>query len=251
MLSALLLTTVLALAPPKGETKGVQLPPGLKESTFETTIQRPVKLRYLVYLPTGYEKSKASWPLILYLHGAAGRGDDYKKMLWYPILKMISEGKDDLPFIVIAPQCPAAQNWTDTEALVALLEETCKRYRVDRERVYLMGYSLGGCGAWYLAYKNPEWFAAIAPMSGTGDTAWVPQLKAIPAWVFHGAKDKKVPPQDSEVMVAALKKAGAEVKFSLDPNRDHRPPTEAEHLELFKWFLEHRKTPAPEAGGKK
>jgi len=95
---------------------------------------------------------------------------------------------------VVSPQCPNGEFWTDTEALIALLDQIEKDYAVDLSRVYLTGHSMGGFGTWYLAYQHPERFAAIAPMSAPFSvTAWAERLKEMPIWAFHGSDDSLVP----------------------------------------------------------
>jgi len=213
----------------------------IQEGLFDKTIQRRVTMRFLLYLPNGYGRENVRWPIILYLHGAMGRGSDFEKMSWYPLPRLLREPGHDLPFVVLMPQCPLDDNWGDPEALLALLDEVSASHAVDQDRVYLAGYSMGGTGALRLAFAHPERFAAVASMSGFADPYWAPRLKAVPIWVFHGAKDNRVPPSESEQMVAALKAEGADVTLSLDPERGHSPPSDEEHLRLFDWFLSHRR----------
>ena len=166
-----------------------------------------------------------------------GRGDDIEKVMWYPIPNMLTEN-DTFPFVVVTPQCPSGEMWTDTEALVALLDEVIAEYFVAPDRVYLIGYSMGAHGAWYLAYKHPERFAAVAPMSGMTNVWWASRIKDIPIWVFHGAQDTLVPVSETEEMVRALEKEGGSVRVRIDPERGHRPPSQEQHEELFRWLLE-------------
>lgn len=215
--------------------------PRKQELSFETVITRSVKMGYILYLPDGYGESSKKWPLLLYLHGGRGRGSDLTKLGWYPVPRMLDEGKHQVPFIVVVPQCPEGELWTDTEALVSLLDEVMGTHPVDPDRVYLAGYSMGGNGAWYLAYKHPERFAAISPMSGPANTWWVDRLRGLPIWVFHGEKDEVVPERESREMVEALRAEGGQVRLSLNPERGHSPPSDAEHLELFEWFLAQQK----------
>ncbi|UCG52840.1 MAG: alpha/beta fold hydrolase [Candidatus Latescibacterota bacterium] len=163
-------------------------------------------------------------------------------MMWYPVVRMCESGEQEIPFIVLAPQCPEGEMWTDTETLIALLDQVIADHRVDTEQIYLVGYSMGGNGAWYLAYKHPDRFAAIAPMSGMANVWWTHRLKDLPVWVFHGEKDDLVPARESQEMVDALIAKGGEVRFSLIEDRSHRPPTDEEHFELFEWFLTHRRS---------
>ncbi len=214
---------------------------GQQVYTFEKEIQRRVRMPYLLYLPAAYGSLDGSWPLILYLHGGMGRGDDIERVMWYPVPKMLIEN-DTFPFIVVTPQCPAGEMWTDTEALIALLDEIVSEYSVDPNRVYLMGYSMGGHGAWYLAYKHPDRFAAVAPMSGMTNVWWASRIKDMPVWAFHGAQDTLVPVSETKDMVRALEREGGNVRVRIDPERGHCPPSQKEHEEIFQWFLEQSRT---------
>jgi cysteine synthase len=91
------------------------------EGSFDKTIQRRVTMRYLLYLPRGYGRENVLWPMIMYLHGAIGRGSDFEKISWYPLPRLLREPRHDLPFMVLIPQCPLDDNWWDPEALVAEL----------------------------------------------------------------------------------------------------------------------------------
>lgn len=213
--------------------------PGLKPHKFEKELIRQVTANYLLYLPRDYSQ-KEKWPLILYLHGGRGRGDDLSLLNWYPLLKMLA-GNDSYPFMALIPQCPAGEMWTDTELLKSLLDDVVSKYKVDSDRIYLIGYSMGGTGAWYMAYKYPELFAAIAPMTGNTNPWWASRLKDTPIWAFHGQKDNLIPASETEEMAEAIRKEGGSIKISIDPERGHSPPSRAEHEELFEWLLRQRK----------
>ena len=66
-------------------------------------------------------------------------------------LPQVVEKDPSFPFIVVSPQRPQGEIWTDTDTLINFLDEVMNKYAVDRERVYLTGHSMGGRGAWYLA----------------------------------------------------------------------------------------------------
>jgi predicted peptidase len=220
--------------------KKLDIAAGQHAYTFEKKITRTVNAHYLLYLPKEYGVQDRKWPLIYYLHGGMGRGDDLERLKWYPLVKM-AEQNDSLPFIILTPQCPMGATWTDTELLIALLDEILSNYAVDPDRVYLTGYSMGGSGVWYLAYEYPDRFAAIAPMAGIGNKFWASRLKDMPIWVFHGAQDTTIAVLETIDMVRALKSKGGHIEVTIDPERGHRPPSVAEHEELFDWFLEHRR----------
>jgi predicted peptidase len=224
-------------ATPPAESQNV--PIGQSAQKFDKTISRTVRANYLLYSPKNVREDGKKWPLILYLHGGRGRGDDLEKVMWYPVPKML-EQTETFPFIVITPQCPSGEMWTDTDLLIALIDEVTANYPVDIDRVYLVGYSMGGHGAWYLAYKHPERFAAVAPMSGMSNLWWSTRLRDVPVWAFHGGADDTVPVRETEEMAKALEKAGGNIKVTIVPDRTHRPPTMEEHEQVFDWLLEHR-----------
>lgn len=213
------------------------------EKTLSKKISYDISVRHLIYLPKGYGDSPKKWPLLLYLHGGMGRGSDFKKLHWYPVPRMILEKKYEPPFIVLIPQCPEGKMWSDMVLIevMELLKVTIASYDVDIARVYAVGYSMGGNGVLALANFVPDMFAAIAPMSGMSNTWWASRIKDIPSWFFHGAKDDRVPVSESDEMVDALKKDGADVIYTRKDERKHSPPSEEEHLELFAWLLKHTK----------
>src|SRR5262249_25165213 len=159
----------------------------------------------------GYGKGDKAWPLLLFLHGAGESGSDLKRVKRHGPPKLIERGKD-FPFIVVSPQSPG-RGW-DPRTLNALLDDVAAKHKVDKDRSYVTGLSMGGFGTWALAAASPDRFAAIVPICGGGTPGDAKKIKDLPIWVFHGAKDSVVPPNRSEAMVKALKSAGAkEVKF--------------------------------------
>jgi predicted peptidase len=212
-----------------------------QEKAFEKEITIKVKMNYLLFLPEGYDKGGQTWPLILFLHGAGESGSDLNLVKKHGPPKIV-ETKKDFPFILVSPQAPRF-GW-DVDTLNALLDDVVANYKVDKERIYLTGLSMGGGGTWMLAAAHPERFAAIVPICGFQNTpADAKKLKDLPIWVFHGAKDTAVPLKRSEDMVKALKDEGAvEVKFTVYPEAGHDSWTETyDNPELYKWLLEHKR----------
>jgi predicted peptidase len=217
---------------------------GQQEKTFEKEILVKVKFDYLLFLPEDYYKTDKDYPLILFLHGAGESGSDVTRLKKVGIPKVV-ETRKDLPFIVVSPQNPG-RGW-NPEALNALLNRIILDYRVDGDRVYLTGMSMGGFGTWSLAATHPERFAAIAPICGGGNPKDASKLKDLPTWVFHGAKDPTIPLARSEEMVDALKAIGGDVKFTVYPDAVHDSWTQTyDNPELYAWFLANkRKTVKP------
>jgi hypothetical protein len=198
------------------------------------------EIRYLLYLPESYDKdSTVKWPLILFLHGGGERGDNLEKVKTNGLPKLISKGKK-FPFIIVSPQVSSGEFW-DPDLLVWMLKDIIKNYKVDEERIYLTGLSIGGLGTWETAQKYPEMFAAIAPVSAWGDPLLQWKIRHTPVWVFHGAKDPVVPVIASQVLTDSLKQYD-NVKLTIYPNAGHDCWTETYSNEnLYKWFLDHKR----------
>lgn len=217
---------------------------GQTPQTFKQKLTKTISLNYLLYLPQNYLSTEKEYPLILFLHGAGERGDDLNLVKIHGIPKIVEQQKE-FPFIAISPQCPIDRWWVDPwllEALNALVDKITAQYRVDENRVYLTGLSMGGFGTWALSMMYPEKFAAIAPICGGGMPWMAFRIKDIPVWAFHGAKDAVVPIQRTEEIVEALKKVGGNIKFTIYPDASHDSWTETyNNPELYRWFLEHQK----------
>ena len=211
------------------------------EQVFKKEIKKKVSMKYLIYLPENYAKNK-EWPLMLFLHGAGERGDDLNKVKVHGPPKLVSNGRK-FPFILVSPQCPRDNWWPKlTTELNHLIDEIVEKYAVDKNRIYLTGLSMGGYGTWALASEFPQKFAAIAPVCGGGEPYFAWRMRDIPTWIFHGAKDPVVPVARSEEMAAAMKKAGADIKFTVYPDAGHDAWTETyDNPKLYEWFLQFKR----------
>jgi predicted peptidase len=219
-----------------------------KPKQFKETIKTTLRADYLLFLPRGYDpKGSERWPLMLFLRGAGERGTNLAKVAFHGPPKLVKQ-RPDFPFIVVSPQCPDGETWSN-DVLLGLLDEVISQNKVDTNRIYVTGLSMGGYGTWSLATRAPERFAAVAPICGGGETIRVllasrqnsAALKSLGVWAFHGAKDSVVPLEESERMVNALKKTGAkDVKLTVYPEAQHDSWTEAyANEDLYKWLLGH------------
>ncbi len=195
--------------------------------------------RYLTFLPTGYETdAQAHFPLLLFLHGSGERGSNVEEVRVHGPHKYLTAHGN--PFIIIEPQCDAGQWWHACE-VIDLLDEVRAKYRVDDQRVYLTGLSMGGFGTWATLGEFPQRFAAAVPICGGGDPAEAPAMKNVPIWAFHGAKDPTVPLKSSQEMIDAVTKQGDPAKLTVFPEAQHDSWTEAYNTpELYTWLLQQR-----------
>ena len=211
-----------------------------KQKPARLDAQLKVQMDYLLYLPKDYEQ-RESWPLVLFLHGAGERGENLELVKVHGPPKLIAGGKD-FPFIVVSPQCPKRRRWEPIE-LTVLLDEIVKTHKVDEDRIYVTGLSMGGFGTWQLAAHTPDRFAAIAPICGGGEPRWTRRFSKLPTWVFHGAKDTVVPLKRSQEMVDALKKAGGKPKFTIYPEAGHDSWTETyDNPKFYEWLTAQQRS---------
>lgn len=210
-----------------------------QQKSYTTQITVKTKMNYLLYIPQ--EKSELM-PLLVFLHGGGESGDDIEKVKKHGSPKLIEAGKE-FPFYVLSPQNPYEKGFWDDRVIYNLMQKIIHENSIDTNRIYLVGLSRGGYGAWRLAMNNPDVFAAMAVICAASApenyTGWV---KNIPVWIFHGKKDETVPFSESVDMAMALEKEGADVKLTLYPEAGHDAWTQTfENEEFFDWLLKHRK----------
>ena len=173
---------------------------------------------YCVYVPREYRQDKA-WPMIVALHGSGERGENGLLQTDVGIGHAIRCHADRFPCLVLMPQCAVKTAWRTAwdkskDELSAEIAQTLKEFRVDSDRVYLTGLSMGGVGTWNYGAEHADEFAALMPICGGGDPNDAHKLSHIPIWAFHGADDTSVSPQESRQMVEAVKAAGGEAKYT-------------------------------------
>ena len=166
------------------------------------------------------------YPLVVFLHGAGERGVDNVVQLVHGMTDISTEAMQlRHPAYVIAPQCPADQQWVNTpwtadshtmpeqptaplRQVLELITALEQEFPIDNGRIYATGLSMGGFGAWDLVQRHPERFAGALIVCGGGDAALAPRLKSVPIWAFHGDKDSVVKVRRSRDMIAAIQAAG-------------------------------------------
>lgn len=203
------------------------------------TSAKKVKYNYLLHLPADYGKDPGKkWPVIFYLHGRHASGKHLESITRYGLPYYLEKGKK-IDFIVVSPQCPWNKNWASEDWFNPVYDEVAAKYQVDDSRVYLIGMSMGGFGTWALANRMPDRFAAISPMCGGADVKWAGQLSKVPTWVFHGTADRSIPISRSEVMVKALEKLKAEIRFTRLKGQGHDISRQFNDDNLYAWLLQH------------
>jgi predicted peptidase len=218
-------------------------PPGMR--AVRTAVQisaRTDTTNLLLYVPWHLPAGELM-PTLLYLHGGSQRGADLEKLKSYGPPRLLAEGRE-LPFVVIAPQLPEGEIWSDVEGLIALVDELSRRYPIDPDRLYVMGMSMGGRGAWYLAYRYPHRFAGIAPVAAFQPIHhWASsgRLGRVPVRAHHGDEDAVAPVADAVRMHTALQAAGGVSELFVLPGRDHFIADVMADPTLYDWLLRQRR----------
>jgi predicted peptidase len=229
--------------------------------------------RYQVYVPLEWTPNQ-KWPVVIYLHGSGPRGSDGMSQVNGAHAYAIRGDRSRFPAVFVLPQARVGTSWgapAMQDMVLAEVDAAIKEFNGDPDRVYLTGFSMGGAGVVRMAGRWPDRFAALVDVSGPvrPDMPGRPQdridedlvthpflalkdpyggaarvLHRLPIWVFHSAADSQVPVTESRQLVAALKAAGASVRYTEYPGADHNTTNInvwAEQ-ELVPWLLAQRRT---------
>jgi poly(3-hydroxybutyrate) depolymerase len=147
-----------------------------------------VSMTYGLSVPDG----DGPHPLVLALHPGGGRTPYYGAMFMEGI---VEPALRDWNPIIVAPDVPT-QTWASDvsdEAVMALVEDVSARYEIDRARVLVTGFSLGGHGTWFFATRHPDVFTGAIPMAGSPGTSSLDNLGTMPVHIVHSRDDDVVP----------------------------------------------------------
>lgn len=197
-------------------------------------------MNYRLYVPAYYDETK-DYPVLLFLHGAGESGDDNDIQLNTMMTAMFNQDNALLTeSIVIAPQSDG-YGWIPS-ALKGLLDSVCDTYSADLDRIYVMGYSMGGFGSFDMITSYTDTFAAAVPICSGASASDAYKLVDFPLYIVHGAKDNVVPVSASRTIVNALKQLGStSVIYEELPNYSHNTwGYTANKPEILEWLFEQR-----------
>ncbi len=216
-------------------------------------------LKYRLLKPADFDPDK-KYPLVVFLHGAGERGDDNSAQLVHCMSEFCTaERRQQYPCYVLAPQCPTEQKWADVDwtsdkpdfpeqisrslnLTMQVVEAMLADAAVAKNRVYIAGLSMGGYGTWDALARRPELFAAAIPICGGASVEQVRAFKHIPLWCFHGSADNVVNVERSRELIAALKAAGGEPRYTEYPEVGHNSWTQTfASEETFQWLFQQKR----------
>lgn len=237
---------------------------------FPFSVEGEARLAAL-YVPPGYDASR-TWPLIVYLHGGGGKGDNSADEIdaWIarqPIARAVRAHPERFPALVLMPRCPEGKIWTpiprdpvqsewrlrrhgrepapNAEAHVtAAIDTVIEAYAVDQARISIIGHSMGGEGSTRYASLHADRIAAVAPSAGSavivpGDAA---VLARMGVWIFQGETDPISTAALAKRMVAAIREAGGEVRYTEYEGVGHNTAGLAYgDPQVIEWLLKQRR----------
>ena len=210
------------------------------------------------------EQEGEKYPLVLFLHGAGERGSDNEKQLFHGSQMWLNPvNRENYPTFVLVPQCPESGYWAYTDrpssfepdkmpadvplsSTFVILKELLDTYlampQVDKQRIYIMGLSMGGMATYDLTIRYPELFAAAIPICGTVNASRLKAAKDVKFRIFHGDADNVVPVNGSRQAYKALKAAGADVEYIEFPGVTHGSWNPAfTQPDFMKWLFSQKK----------
>ena len=220
-------------------------------------------LPYRLLRPQEMKPGK-KYPLVLFLHGAGERGRDNERQLFHGGQMFLNPvNREQYPAFVLVPQCPETGYWAYTESpasfspaemplevpvsptfttLKELLDTYLAMPQVDKNRVYIIGLSMGAMGTYDMTIRFPEIFAAAIPICGTVNPERLKAAKPVKFRIFHGDHDNVVPIEGSRSAYKALKTAGADVEYIEFPGCDHGSWNQAfNRPDFMSWLFSQKK----------
>ena len=234
---------------------------GFKARIFTDSDGKTMPYRFL--MPPHYDRA-VKYPVILFFHGSGERGADNTAQLRNGVTLITTPvNRAKYPAIVIVPQCPAGQAWVDTawsapasvrtdqpsesmQLALKILDSVTTECNADRDRIYVMGLSLGGYATWDCITRYPEKFAAGVAVCGGGDENTVTaKVAQVPVWAFGSSDDPNVPPIRGLHMVEAMMKLGGHPRYYLYTDLGHVSWDKAfGEPDLLPWVFQQHRGPA-------
>ncbi len=213
---------------------------------------------YLLTLPEGWDPER-EYPLIVNLHGAGPTHPLFYVGLSFQTPEEAEEEPDEAeaepegeepelePHFVLAPWGRGNNGYGEQgeDDVWQALEEVRRDFRVDADRIYLTGHSMGGGGTWHIALRTPDVWAAACPVSG-GTWGLPPgrglgiNAQHLPFRIWHGEADGSVSVDNAYAMQAELRRYGNEPDMVIVPDQGHGYPPEAQ-VRNHRWLLQHRR----------
>jgi len=174
-------------------------------------------------------------PLLVGLHGRSRHMDRYR----YYFLDIAREAPADAPVAVLSPKIDWDAPWIETQRLLfSLIDDLAARYPIDRDRIAILGFSMGASSALHLARHNPRRFAAVWAASGNFPDDAIAHLRRLNLRVLLSWSGGAGQCERTRELARAIDAGRGEARAVVYPGGRHEP-----HLEMFRdpallaWFV--------------
>jgi len=198
---------------------------------------------YSIKLPKGYDKRK-KYPLLVFLHGS---GSTDKGLL--------NAARSPGNFIEIAPfardKYQAYVSEESQQDIMDAIKDVSRYYSVDRSKIVIGGFSMGGYGALRTFYEHPELYKGAVVHAGHPDLAnywlggghpnfleeeYLEPLEGKKVFIYHGEKDGSLPISLIKEMASKMSVMNIDVTFETSNENGHEYPDQKTNAEYFKWL---------------
>jgi predicted esterase len=200
---------------------------------------------YRLFVPSSYDGTRP-FPLIFALHGTSSNQNVFFDDERYGPAA-INRAAEKYGALVASPYGRGKTEYRGVgeNDVFAVLAEAGKRYRVDPDRIYLTGHSMGGSGSAYLALHHPDVFAAAAPLAAPYSFPWLAANAGhVPFWWVGGAADEEYYRIGVAAGVERMRRLGCPMRFTEVPGEGHFGPVKDLDA-VVRWLMEQRRTAHP------
>ena len=211
-LSGFTIAVLLIMTLGIGDAGAQRLNPGPQDLSFFSKVD-DTDQSYAVYIPDNFDETR-NYPLVVFLHGAwsnhrlgmrrlfgvgNSQGYDFINPGNAPFETDVESTRYWPPFrqvdyIAAAPYARGTAGYQGIaeQDVYDMLDDLKSRFKIDEERIYLTGLSMGGGGTLWLGLTRPDIWAAIAPVCPAPPedlTAFAGNAHNLPVHLFIGDKD--------------------------------------------------------------
>ena len=177
------------------------------------------EMPYALSIPANYDETDPP-PLVLALHPGGKQSSYYGSL---NMRRIFEPALRDWGAIIVAPDAPI-RRWTDDtadRAVMDVLKQVIDNYAVDRSRILVTGFSMGGRGTWFFATQHPDFFTGAIPIAGSPGDDDVTAVADMPVHIIHSRADEVVPFGPAEEAARALEQGGHVTAFTALENVSH------------------------------